>query len=318
MRDRAQLVVIGAGIVGTSAAYHLAELGVTDVLVIDQGPLFETGGSTSHAPGTRVPDERLADDVPARAVLRRPVLRARAERAAGVVRGRRHRGRDDPGADQELKRRRGYARRLRDRGDGAPHARGDRGADPDPRPRSHPRFLPRALGRDRQGHACRGGPRCEGRGEGRRVRGWRARHRFRHPGRHASTASRPSGVTSSASRSWSAPGSGARRSDGWPACRSRSRVVQHQLVWTKPLPELAADAGQEVVHPILRHQDLSLYFRQQGDRYALGNYRHEPILFEPRRPPPVPGRGAAAEHRAVHARALRGRVPGEHEAAPAA
>ena len=51
MKDRAQLVVIGAGIVGASAAYHLAELGITDVLVIDQGPLFETGGSTSHAPG---------------------------------------------------------------------------------------------------------------------------------------------------------------------------------------------------------------------------------------------------------------------------
>ena len=51
MRDRAQTVIIGAGIVGASAAYHLAELGATDVLVIDQGPLFETGGSTSHAPG---------------------------------------------------------------------------------------------------------------------------------------------------------------------------------------------------------------------------------------------------------------------------
>ena len=51
MQDRAQTVIIGAGIVGASAAYHLAELGVTDVLVIDQGPLFETGGSTSHAPG---------------------------------------------------------------------------------------------------------------------------------------------------------------------------------------------------------------------------------------------------------------------------
>ena len=51
MRDRAQTVIVGAGIVGTSAAYHLAELGSTDVLVIDQGPLFETGGSTSHAPG---------------------------------------------------------------------------------------------------------------------------------------------------------------------------------------------------------------------------------------------------------------------------
>ena len=51
MRDRAQTVIIGAGIVGVSAAYHLAELGVTDVLVLEQGPLFETGGSTSHAPG---------------------------------------------------------------------------------------------------------------------------------------------------------------------------------------------------------------------------------------------------------------------------
>src|SRR5437764_14673975 len=51
MRDRAQTVIVGAGIVGASAAYHLAELGQADVLVIDRGPLFETGGSTSHAPG---------------------------------------------------------------------------------------------------------------------------------------------------------------------------------------------------------------------------------------------------------------------------
>ena len=51
MRDRARTVVVGAGIVGASAAYHLAELGEPDVLVLDQGPLFETGGSSSHAPG---------------------------------------------------------------------------------------------------------------------------------------------------------------------------------------------------------------------------------------------------------------------------
>src|ERR1051325_8848244 len=51
MRDRAQTVIVGAGIVGTSAAFHLAELGDADVLVLDQGPLFETGGSSSHAPG---------------------------------------------------------------------------------------------------------------------------------------------------------------------------------------------------------------------------------------------------------------------------
>ena len=51
MKDRARVVIIGAGIVGASTAYHLAQSGCTDVLVGDQGPLFDTGGSTSHAPG---------------------------------------------------------------------------------------------------------------------------------------------------------------------------------------------------------------------------------------------------------------------------
>ena len=51
MEDSASVVVIGAGIVGCSAAGHLAELGWQDVVVLDQGPLFEAGGSTSHAPG---------------------------------------------------------------------------------------------------------------------------------------------------------------------------------------------------------------------------------------------------------------------------
>ena len=51
MKDRAQVAIIGAGIVGCSVAYHLARLGWRDVVVIDEGPLFETGGSTSQAPG---------------------------------------------------------------------------------------------------------------------------------------------------------------------------------------------------------------------------------------------------------------------------
>jgi len=44
-------VIIGAGIVGCSVADHLTRLGGHDVTVVDQGPLFATGGSTSHAPG---------------------------------------------------------------------------------------------------------------------------------------------------------------------------------------------------------------------------------------------------------------------------
>jgi glycine cleavage system aminomethyltransferase T len=53
-------------------------------------------------------------------------------------------------------------------------------------------------------------------------------------------------------------------------------AVQHQLVWTDPIPELEGET-REVVHPILRHQDMAMYFRHRGDHYAVGNYKHEPI-----------------------------------------
>ncbi|CAN5193387.1 FAD-dependent oxidoreductase [soil metagenome] len=46
-----KVVVIGAGIVGTSLADELTARGCLDVTVLDRGPLFTTGGSTSHAPG---------------------------------------------------------------------------------------------------------------------------------------------------------------------------------------------------------------------------------------------------------------------------
>lgn len=47
--DRASVVVIGAGIVGNSLAYHLANLGSTDIVLLDKGPLPNPGGSTGHA-----------------------------------------------------------------------------------------------------------------------------------------------------------------------------------------------------------------------------------------------------------------------------
>jgi glycine/D-amino acid oxidase-like deaminating enzyme len=51
MSSSTHVVVLGAGVVGASVAYHLAELGWTDVVVIDKGPIPATGGSSSHAPG---------------------------------------------------------------------------------------------------------------------------------------------------------------------------------------------------------------------------------------------------------------------------
>jgi glycine cleavage system aminomethyltransferase T/glycine/D-amino acid oxidase-like deaminating enzyme len=44
-----RVVIIGAGIVGNSLAYHLTRLGVTDVTLLDKGPLPRPGGSTGHA-----------------------------------------------------------------------------------------------------------------------------------------------------------------------------------------------------------------------------------------------------------------------------
>ncbi len=47
--DRARVVIVGGGIVGTSTAYHLVHLGWTDVVVVEQGQL--SSGTTWHAAG---------------------------------------------------------------------------------------------------------------------------------------------------------------------------------------------------------------------------------------------------------------------------
>src|SRR5690625_2795682 len=49
MPDRADIVVIGAGVVGNAAVSHLAELGWRDIVQLDKGPLPDPGGSTGHA-----------------------------------------------------------------------------------------------------------------------------------------------------------------------------------------------------------------------------------------------------------------------------
>ena len=49
MQDRAQIVIIGGGIVGCSIAYHLAKFGAKDVLILEKREL--TSGSTWHAAG---------------------------------------------------------------------------------------------------------------------------------------------------------------------------------------------------------------------------------------------------------------------------
>jgi len=50
--ERARVVVVGGGIIGTSVAYHLAQLGWTDVVLLERDKL--TSGTTWHAAGLMV------------------------------------------------------------------------------------------------------------------------------------------------------------------------------------------------------------------------------------------------------------------------
>jgi len=44
---KAQVVIIGGGVVGCSVAYHLAKLGYTDIVLLERKKL--TSGTTWHA-----------------------------------------------------------------------------------------------------------------------------------------------------------------------------------------------------------------------------------------------------------------------------
>ncbi|MEX0990533.1 MAG: FAD-dependent oxidoreductase [Actinomycetota bacterium] len=289
MRDRAQLVIVGAGIVGTSAARHLAELGVTDVLVLDQGPLFETGGSTSHAPGLVFQTNgsrtmcRIAQDTVAQYAELALDGQPGWYGVGGIEIATTHE------RMEELKRRLGFAR-----------AYGIEGAellDPgetaakipllDPSTIHGSLFVPSDGAAKAVRLAAAYARKAEARGAafegGVTVTGFDIREGHVHGVRTDRGDVECEQVLVCAGI-WG-PRLGAMAGVPIPLA-----AVQHQLVWTEPLPELAGQTD-EIAHPILRHQDVSLYYRQREDRYALGNYRHEPVLTDPEdiRHPSEPG-----------------------------
>jgi glycine cleavage system aminomethyltransferase T/glycine/D-amino acid oxidase-like deaminating enzyme len=275
MLDRAETVIVGAGIVGTSAAFHLAELGVTDVLVIDQGPLFETGGSTSHAPGL------VFQTNPSRTMCRI------AQDTIALYSGLEHEGEPcwygvggievatTPERLRELKRRLGFARSWGLEGAEllAPNEAGEKIPLLDPSTILGAYHVPSdgiakavrlaaALGSraSARGVAFEGGVTVTGfEVRDGRVRGVRTDRGDVECDRVLICA----GI-------WG-PTVGAMAGVPIPLL-----AVQHQLVWTDPVPDLEGER-REVVHPILRHQDMAMYLRHREDHYAVGNYHHEPI-----------------------------------------
>ena len=81
--DRARVVVIGGGVIGTSTAYHLALLGWTDVVLLEQGSL--SGGTTWHAAG--LVGQLRASESGTRLVQYSGELYARLEEETGLSAG---------------------------------------------------------------------------------------------------------------------------------------------------------------------------------------------------------------------------------------
>ena len=274
---RAQTVIVGAGIVGASAAFHLADLGITDVLVIDQGPLFATGGSTSHAPGLVFQTNgsrtmcRIAQD----SVALYDSLDVDGEPVWFGVGG--LEVATTPERIEELKRRQGFARSwgLDDTELLSPEECEERSPLLDPS---------RVLG----GYWVP----SDGAGNGVKIVEALAR-RSRAAGVRFEGGVTVTGFDTTGGRIHAVETSTGRIecervllcAGLWgPTVGAMAGVpiplvaVQHQLVWTDPVPELAGLAGTWAQHPIVRHQDMSLYYRQREDHYGVGNYRHEPIV----------------------------------------
>jgi glycine cleavage system aminomethyltransferase T/glycine/D-amino acid oxidase-like deaminating enzyme len=81
--DRARVVVVGGGVIGTSTAYHLTRLGWTDVLLVEQGTL--SCGTTWHAAG--LVGQLRASESGTRLVQRSGELYARLEAETGLSTG---------------------------------------------------------------------------------------------------------------------------------------------------------------------------------------------------------------------------------------
>ena len=283
MRSSAQVVLIGAGVVGASAAYHLAELGWTDVVVVDKGPIPATGGSSSHAPGLvfQTNPSRMMSQLARYTVELYTSLQADGQPAFLQVGGIEVATTTD--RLRELQRKHTIATAWGiesavlspdevtallplvdpDRILGGFHtptdglAKGVRGVD--------------AMLR----HAQAKGVEVLGETE---VTGFDLRDGRIH-GVRTTAGDIATPIVLCCAGIWG-PKVGRLAGVSIPV-----QPLAHQYAWTTPVEQLAG-ATDEATHPILRHQDAAMYFRQSFDTYGVGSYQHRAI---PLRAEDIPG-----------------------------
>jgi dimethylglycine oxidase len=276
----ASLVIVGAGIVGASAAYHFARLGWTDVVVVDQGPIPATGGSTSHAPGgffvtsysramTRLALETVEllssldlDGEPCFypvgtiEIARTKERWADHRRKLGVAQSW-----GVPGARLISPQETLELLPLLDPGEflGAYHVPVDGIGKP---LRSVGALLRRATA---AGVALLPGT---------EVVGFDIRAGKVH-GVQTDRGAIDTPLVLVCAGIWG-PLLGRMLRTAVPLT-----PCEHLYAMTTPVPELAGET-REVVHPMTRDQDRAMYYRQHADRYGVGTYEHTPLLVDPR------------------------------------
>jgi dimethylglycine oxidase len=274
----ASVVIVGGGVVGCSVADHLTRLGWRGVVVLDQGPLFEAGGSTSHAPGLvfQTNPSKTMSALAGYSVKRYSELELDGQPCFHSVGGLEVAA--TPERWRDLKRKQGQATSWGIESELlTPEECAGRIPLLDPGKIYGGFFVP-SDGIAKAVRACEAMAReassrgAEFHGEtevtGVEVRGGRVRAVETSRGRIETET-----VVSCAGM-W---GPRVGRMVGMSVPLT---PMQHQYAWTTPLEELEGE-GREVVHPILRHQDRSMYFRQRGERYGVGSYQHRPMPVPP-------------------------------------
>ncbi len=290
-----RVVIIGAGIVGCSLADELVLRGWSDVTVVEQGRLFRTGGSTSHAPGiifqtnasktmqgfaTYTIEKAASLELDGRWCLN-PVgsleLALTPERLAEL-----HRRRDFAeswglagrviGPDE--------AAQLwpfidRSRIVGAYHVPTDGLTDAVRVSEAQARRATATGARFLGEHTVTGIRTDDG-----RVRGV-----ITDRGEFAAD------IVVAAAGIWGP------RIGAMVGMTTALQPLAHQLTWTTLLPEVQAYAippDREAIHPNIRVQDRDMYFREYPDRLAVGGYGHVPLpvdandLLHPTEAPVMP------------------------------